>query len=68
MTPPPAVGEGTWRQWPMRVGFHVPQRQSSRPVVGSWPLMASPPTTRSSARPLWTKGRGVLKSLALTKT
>ena len=34
-TPPPATGEGTSRQWPMRVGFHVPQRHSSVPLFGS---------------------------------
>src|SRR5207249_5315197 len=58
-TPPPATGEGTSRQWPILSGFHVPQRQSSLPVAGSWPVRQSPPAMSNSVRPLNVKGIGV---------
>src|SRR5262249_43325740 len=58
-TPPPATGVGTRRQWVIRSGFHVPQRQSSLPLAGSCPVRQSPPAMSSSVRPLNVKGIGL---------
>src|SRR6185295_9560909 len=43
-TPPPTTADGTNRQWPIFVGFQVPQRQSSSPVLASCAVRQSPPT------------------------
>lgn len=53
------TGEGTSRQCGIRSGFQVPQRHSSLPVSGSWPVKSSPPMTSNWATSPTVYGIGV---------